>query len=107
MESVGIVRFLMTRPASPDLTRSIDAAVAWLRRVRLDDSRWARFYELGTNRPIFLGRDSIVRYAYNEIEYERRNGYAYYGTWPATLLDSELPRWREKRRSAGRMESLP
>ena len=58
-ETVGIVRFLMTRPGAPELTRSIDAAVGWLRRVRLSDSRWARFYELGTNRPIFSGRDGV------------------------------------------------
>ena len=52
--------------------------------------------QLGTNRPIFLGRDSVVRSALSEIEYERRNGYAYYGTWPATLLATDLPRWRQK-----------
>ncbi|HET7695510.1 MAG TPA: pectate lyase [Vicinamibacterales bacterium] len=45
----------------------------------------ARFYELGTNRPIFLGRDSVVRDAFAEIGQERRNGYAYYATWAASL----------------------
>jgi PelA/Pel-15E family pectate lyase len=110
-ESVGIVRFLMDieHPA-PAVTAAIDGAVAWLRSVAIHGVRleeftgadgrkdrrvvadpaaaplWARFYELGTNRPIFLGRDSVVRYALSEIEYERRNGYAYYGTWPASLL---------------------
>ncbi len=110
-ESVGIVRFLMAieRP-TPAVTAAIDAAVAWFRAVAIRGTRvegfagtdgrkdrrvvadpaapllWARFYELGTNRPIFLGRDSVVRYALSEIEYERRNGYAYYGTWPAPLL---------------------
>ena len=57
---------------------------------------WARFYELGTNRPIFLGRDSVVRYAFAEIELERRIGYSYYGTWPATLLSRDYPDWRRK-----------
>jgi PelA/Pel-15E family pectate lyase len=109
-ESVGIVRFLkeIDRP-SPAVTAAIDGAVAWLRAVairglrvetvtRPDGTRdrrtvadpaappiWARFYELGTNRPIFLGRDSVVRYTFGEIEQERRNGYAYYGTWAASL----------------------
>jgi PelA/Pel-15E family pectate lyase len=109
-ESVGIVRFLkeIDRPA-PQISAAIDGAVAWLRSVtirglrvetftRPDGTRdrrvvqdpaappiWARFYELGTNRPIFLGRDSVVRYALDEIEQERRNGYAYYGTWAASL----------------------
>ena len=60
------------------------------------DPLWARFYELGTNRPVFTGRDRIVRYNFNEIERERRVGYAYYGRWPARLLADEYPRWRSR-----------
>ena len=96
METVGIVRFLMTRPRTPDVIRSIDAAVAWLRRVRLSDARWARFYELGTNRPIFSGRDGVVRYKIEEIEQERRDGYAWLGTWPRALVDEEYSAWRKQ-----------
>lgn len=118
-ETVSIVRFLMEieRPA-PAIVAAVDAAVAWLgavairglrletfsdadgmrdRRVVADPAArplWARFYELGTNRPIFLGRDSIVRDRLDEIERERRAGYAYYGRWPATLVEREYPRWR-------------
>ena len=95
-ETVGIVRFLMGRPATPEVVRGIEAAVAWLRRVRLPDGRWARFYELGTNRPIFSGRDGVVRYRLEEIEAERRDGYAWLGTWPNKLLDVEYPAWRQK-----------
>jgi PelA/Pel-15E family pectate lyase len=118
-ESVGIVRFLMEiEKPSPEIAAAIEGAAAWLksvaipglryetftgadgqrdRRVVADPSAgplWARFYEIGTNRPIFLGRDSVVRYALNEIERERRAGYAYYGTWPASLLEKDYPRWR-------------
>jgi PelA/Pel-15E family pectate lyase len=121
-ESVGIVRFLMEiEKPTPEIVAAIEGAVAWLRSVAIPGLRletftaadgrrdrrvvpdpsagplWARFYELGTNRPIFLGRDSVVRYAYSEIEYERRNGYAYYGTWPASLLEADVPRWRASR----------
>jgi len=122
-ESVGIVRFLMEveRP-SAEIIAAVEGAAAWLRAVAIPDLRleeftgadgrrdrrvvaapgaaplWARFYELGTNRPIFLGRDSVVRSALSEIEHERRNGYAYYGTWPARLLAEEYPRWLEKRK---------
>jgi PelA/Pel-15E family pectate lyase len=120
-ESVGIVRFLMEIDQPPPaVVAAIEGSTAWLeavavgglrleeftdaqgtpdRRVVADPSAeplWARFYELGTNRPIFLGRDSVVRAALSEIEHERRNGYAYYGTWPARLLAEDLPRWREK-----------
>src|SRR5690606_35059128 len=53
----------------------------------LPDGRWAMFYEIGTNRPIFAGRDGIIRYDLSEIELERQLGYAWYGTWPQQLLD--------------------
>ena len=93
-ETVGIVKFLMRQPRTPEIVRSIDAAVAWLQRVRLPDGRWARFYEIHTNRPIFSGRDGIVRYSLSEIEEERRDNYAWYGTWGKTLVDSEYARWK-------------
>jgi PelA/Pel-15E family pectate lyase len=121
-ETVGIVRFLLgvERP-SRAIVAAIDGAVAWLtsaairgRRVEdltdgqgrdrraVDDPSaeplWARFYELDTNRPIFLGRDRVIRDDFNAIERERRVGYAYYGRWPARLLAEEYPRWRSRLR---------
>jgi pectate lyase len=42
---------------------------------------WARFYEIETNRPIFCGRDGLIKYDISQIEAERRNGYAWYGNW--------------------------
>lgn len=56
---------------------------------------WARHYEIGTNRPIFAGRDAVKRYSFAEIERERRTGTAWYGSWPSKLIDREYPRWRE------------
>lgn len=120
-ESVAIVRFLMELEApTPEQTAAIEGAVRWLSAVAIHGKRyirgpnadglddavvvddptagpiWARFYEIGSNRPIFLGRDSVVRYSLAEIETERRGGYAYYGTWPAALLERDYPRWRAR-----------
>ena len=120
-ESVGIVRFLMSvEEPSPEIIAAIEGAVEWFRNVAIhgirqekftdaegrDDKRivadpnagplWARFYELGSNRPIFLDRDSVVRYSFSEIGQERRTGYAYYGGWASKLLTDDYPRWREK-----------
>jgi PelA/Pel-15E family pectate lyase len=120
-ESVGLVRLLMeVDKPTPEIVAAIDGAVAWLKSVAISGVRyedftgpdgkkdrrvvadaqapliWARFYELGTNRPLFLGRDSVFHYAVSEIEYERRNGYAYYGVWPAQLISTEYPRRRAK-----------
>jgi PelA/Pel-15E family pectate lyase len=93
-ESVGIVRFLMRQPRTPEITRSVDAAISWLRSVRLADGRWARFYEIGTNRPIFSGRDGLIRYDISEIEAERRQNYAWFGDWPRRLVETEYPKWK-------------
>lgn len=55
---------------------------------------WARHYEIGTNRPVFAGRDGVRKYALGDIERERRTGTAWYGTWPQALIDKEYPHWR-------------
>ncbi|MEM9345766.1 MAG: pectate lyase [Planctomycetota bacterium] len=116
-----IVDFLMSiEEPSDDVVASIQGAVKWLEsvqitgvrleRVRNDDGTadrrlvadpdaeplWARFYELKTNRPLYVDRDSVFRYKYSELSHERRNGYGYLGTWPAALLNSDYPRWRKK-----------
>ena len=122
-ESVGIIRFLMSiEEPTPEMIAAIEGAVAWFRSVAMkgvrlesrrgDDGRrerwlvpdpdapplWARFYELGTNRPLYLDRDSVFRYDFAEISYERRSGYSYHGTWPASLLETEYSAWRRKHR---------
>ena len=120
-ESVGVVRFLMSvEDPTPAIIAAVEGAAEWFRRtaihgIRLetftdaagqDDKRvvvdpdagpiWGRFYEISSNRPIFLDRDSVVRYSFSELGQERRNGYAYYGSWAHRFLTDEYPRWREK-----------
>lgn len=123
LESVDIVRFLMGIE-NPDarVVNSIESAVAWFRQAQLSGVRWverrdpskpggfereavadrdappiwARFYEIGTNRPIFEGRDQIIRYNVSEIEPERRNGYRWYTDEPAKLLDKDYPAWQRR-----------
>lgn len=125
-ESVGIVRFLMSvEQPSREVVAAIEGAVAWfeknrikgLRHERFTDAEgrpdrrivpdpdapplWARFHELETDRPLFVGRDRVLRHALAEIERERRAGYAYYTTAPAALLARDVPAWRA-RIAAGR-----
>ncbi len=119
-ESVGIVRFLMSiNKPSPEVIESIKSAVAWFEKSKLTGIKWvaqkdstkmrgfdrvvvkdlaagplwARFYDIKTNRPIFVGRDSVVHYDVAEIEDERRNGYAWYVASPAELLATDYPKW--------------
>jgi PelA/Pel-15E family pectate lyase len=122
-ESVGILRFLMgIDHPGPSVIDAIQSAVAWFDRVKLNGIRlvekpdsslskgydrvvvqdpkarplWARFYEIGTNRPIFCGRDGVIKYSLAEIEYERRTGYRWYVSDAAKLLAEEYPAWLKK-----------
>ena len=122
-ESVGIVRFLMgTDRPGPEIVEAIQAAVAWFDEAKLTGIRqvqkpdpslqkgydkivvsdpdgpplWARFYEIGTNHPIFSGRDGVIKYRLAEIEHERRTGYSWYTTAPAELLAKHYPAWLAK-----------
>ncbi|HEY1067938.1 MAG TPA: pectate lyase [Pirellulales bacterium] len=130
-ESVGVVRLLMSLDdPSPEVVNAVEGAVAWLERAKLSGVRvvevkdpqapqgvnkvvesdpraaplWARFYEIGANRPLFVDRDGVPKATLAEIGYERRNGYAWYGTWPQRLLEVEHPKWKERiaKRAKGR-----
>lgn len=59
----------------------IPGAIDWWRRSEIAPGRWARFYELGTNRPIYGDRDGRIRYRLDEISPERRTGYGWEGTF--------------------------
>ena len=39
---------------------------------------WARFYQLGSDRPIFGDRDKSIHDDVNEISKERRKGYGWF-----------------------------
>ena len=120
-ESVGITRLLMSLDyPSPEVVRAVDGAAAWFAAAKLTGIRetvvpdpkspkgrnkvvvadpaapplWARFYEIGTNKPIFSDRDGVAKPNLADIGYERRNGYAWYGTWPQALLEKEYPAWK-------------
>jgi PelA/Pel-15E family pectate lyase len=104
-ESAGILCFLMSlENPSPEVNRAVNAGAAWFESAKIEGIRiaqvdgdrkvikdasappmWARFYEIETNRPIFCGRDGVKRYDFSEIEAERRNGYAWYGNWGASV----------------------
>jgi len=57
---------------------------------------WARYYEIETNTPFFCNRDGIKVYSLNKVLPERRRGYAWYGYWPAEVLNELYPRWKQK-----------
>jgi PelA/Pel-15E family pectate lyase len=121
-ESVGIVEYLMRiEHPSKQIIEAVNCAVQWFQQSKIEgynfiDKKdpslpkgkdrvlvaepgsviWARFYDIETNKPFFTGRDSIKKWAVADIEYERRNGYAWYGTWPQKVLD-KYPEWLKKK----------
>jgi PelA/Pel-15E family pectate lyase len=122
-ETIGIVHALMAvENPSPEIVASVDAAAAWLESVKIPGIKvedrpqegtpkgierfvvkdpsappmWARFYEIGTNRPIFADRTSVKKYDLSEIDIERRTGYQWIKYWPKNFLEKEYPAWKAK-----------
>jgi len=122
-EGVGIVEYLMAIDnPSPKIVAAIEDAVRWFATAKITGIRriskpapgtekgrdkvivldpdapalWARFYQIGTNKPIFCSRDGVIRENLAEISYERRNGYSWYTSAPANLLNKSYPAWRKK-----------
>jgi PelA/Pel-15E family pectate lyase len=109
-ESAAVMDFLMDL-AQPDprVRAALRDAAAWFRRTAIrgyDYHRelvprpgagpiWARFYEIGTDRPIFSGRDGVIRYRLEEIEPERRDGYAWYRSDAEAVL-RRYGEWRRR-----------
>jgi PelA/Pel-15E family pectate lyase len=107
-ESAEIMLFLitLTRP-SPQVIAAVHAAAAWFEKTKITDMAWqrndagerrlvhqpgsgpiwARYYEIGTDRPIFGDRDKTIHDNLEEISKERRRGYAWYRETPRRALE--------------------
>ena len=107
-ESAEIMSFLMQLPKpSPAVVTAVRAAAAWFGKTKIvdmafkrlgDDGRrlipspgsgplWSRYYEIGTDRPLFGDRDMTVHDNLEEISRERRFGYAWYRDGPRHALE--------------------
>ena len=106
-ESANILQLLMELgQPTPAVVRAINAGAAWYEASKIYGIRlvrdpeqgrlavadpdapvlWARFYELGTQRPFFCDRDGVRKYDFNQIGKERRNGYSWYGSYGHDVL---------------------
>jgi len=114
-ESAGLLRFLMEIDLpGPPVVAAVHAAADWFGKSALSDVEWkalegdrqlvsakgtgplwARYHEIGTDRPLFGDRDGSVHHDVKEISKERRNGYAWFGTWPQGAL-KEYETWAGK-----------
>lgn len=83
-ESANVVRLLVDlhlELGDEKYLQPLPAAVAWFRRSEISPGRWARLYELRTNRPLYGDRDGRVHYDLAEISEERQHGYGWRGAF--------------------------
>lgn len=100
-----------TRVTEVMLRESVHNAVAWLEAhaihdmvletyVNEDGKRdkrlvpssgapllWARFYDLERGKPLYSDRRGMPLKSFNDIQYERRNGYSWIGNSPQRVID--------------------
>jgi PelA/Pel-15E family pectate lyase len=104
---------------SSDIQTAVHAAVAWLKSHALHGFRvattttpegddcvvvqdaaapaiWARMYSLQTQQPVFCDRDAEIKGSIAELSFERRNGYDWYGSWPAELVERAYAAWMRR-----------
>jgi PelA/Pel-15E family pectate lyase len=113
-ESFPIVEFLMRLPnPTPAEVAAVHNAAAWIEKVEIHGYRfgsgdfradrnstdgrklvavegagpiWSRYYQIGTDKPIFGDRDKTIHDDVNDLSRERRNGYSWFNTEGLAVL---------------------
>ena len=70
--------------------KTIPNAITWLDSSTIGSNLWARFYEIGNNRPIYGDRDGLIHYDYDELSEERKKGYAWRADFGSGVKDLYL-----------------
>jgi PelA/Pel-15E family pectate lyase len=119
-ESVPIVEFFMSlSDPTPAEVAAVRDAAAWFKTTEIFGYRWgsgnffadrrspqgrmlekapgagpiwARFYQMGTDTPIFGDRDKTIHDDVNDLTRERRNGYAWFNAEGVAML-AEYKTW--------------
>ncbi len=115
-ESFPVVQFFMSLPdPTPAEVAAVHAACAWFVKVEIFGFRygsgnfmadrssaggrklvavegagpiWSRYYQIGTDKPIFGDRDKTIHDDVNDLSLERRNGYSWYNTEGVAVLNA-------------------
>jgi PelA/Pel-15E family pectate lyase len=114
-ESTSILLLLMDLPhPTAAEQQSIRAGITWLHKTAIYGQKWepspqgrelvaapeagpiwARYYEIGSDRPIFGDRDKTIHADVNELSRERRNGYNWYSA-EATRALGRFTAWSDE-----------
>ncbi len=103
-ESAGVIRILMDIYAftgDEKYLKPIPAAMEWFRRSQIAPNRWARFYEVETNRPLYFTRDYKLVYTDDDLP----THYSFQSSFrvPETMAAYEA---LEKTRRQGGLEAV-
>jgi PelA/Pel-15E family pectate lyase len=115
-ESAHVLMLLMDWLPTPNAEEqaAIRAAAAWFKKTAIYGQSWgrssegnqlvaqpgagpiwARYYQIGTERPIFADRDKSIHDNESELSGERNNGYAWYNTAPLAALE-RFEKWNKE-----------
>jgi PelA/Pel-15E family pectate lyase len=99
-ESVSVLRTLMALYAETrdeKYLKPIPPAIAWFQRSAIGTDKWARYYELHTNKQLFGDRDGKIYYRLQDISEERQHGYSWSGNYGVAAMIAQY----EKLKSQG------
>jgi hypothetical protein len=83
-ESVGAMQILMDlyiETGDEKYLQPLPAAIAWFKRSAIAPNKWARYYELKTNKQIFGDRNGKIYYRLEDISEERQQHYSWSGEY--------------------------
>ncbi|HEC45132.1 MAG TPA: hypothetical protein ENI20_20185 [Bacteroides sp.] len=72
------------------LLEPIPDALRWLHEIRMENGKWARFVELGTNKALYYDRSRIRVDKLDDLHPERRTGYSYESNLESQLEASSI-----------------
>jgi PelA/Pel-15E family pectate lyase len=116
-ESASVMIYLMDiSDPGADVIKAVHSAAVWFERTKVSDATygpapdgkgrlllkvlgagpiWARYYEVGSDRPLFGDRDKTIHDDVRGISRERRDGYKFYISTPSRALE-RYKLWLEK-----------
>jgi len=100
-ESVWAMRTLIqlhVQTGEAKYIEPIPRALAWYKRSEIAPGKWARYYELTTNKPIYGDRDGKIYYHLQDISKERQTGYGWESDFGFKKLMSEWEQLQQEGR---------
>jgi hypothetical protein len=102
-ESVGAMQSLMDlyiETGDEKFMKPLPGAIAWFKRSAVAPDRWARYYELKTNKQLFGDRNGKIYYRLEDISEERQTHYSWSGEYHVAKTIEFYERLKKEGREA-------